>query len=195
MKIYKIASTTEPNRAVASLVSGEVSNCWLSRPLGERVYRWALALTPDSLIFRADLPFGRPDFDDSYQRGAFIEGLWDRDLAEFFIMDEAGRYQEFNVSPAGAWWSCYLTSYRQRSDLSINGQPSFVETQLNQAGWSVVFALPRSALLVPITEKSSVHVTAIASIAGERRFISSAPTSNFAPDFHRRECFQAVELA
>jgi hypothetical protein len=194
MKIFRIPTTTVPESATAALVSGEVSSCWLSRPLERSSYRWALAVTPDSVIFRADLPFGRPDFDSSYERGSFVEGLWERDLAEFFIMDEAGRYQEFNVSPAGAWWSCYLIGYRQRSDLSITGKPSYVDTQVREDGWSVVFAFPRTELVVPIAETSSVHVTAIATIAGEKRFISSSPLSEVAPDFHRRECFQPAEL-
>jgi hypothetical protein len=137
---------------------------------------------------------GVPEFDGTHRRGDFVEGLAERDVVELFIMDESGCYQEFHVSPAGAWWSCYFTGYRQRSDIALDGRPSSVSAQQEAGGWSAEIVYPRAALRVLVNEKSLVHVTAIASISGERRFLSSAPVSGIAPDFHRRECFQPIEL-
>jgi hypothetical protein len=123
-----------------------------------------------------------------------VEGLATRDLVELYIMDEQNCYQEFHVSPAGAWWSGYFVGYRQRSDAMLKGRPSFVSAQQEAVGWSAEMVYPRAAMLVSVGSSSLVHATAISTLDGERRFVSSAPITGIAPDFHRSECFKPIEL-
>jgi hypothetical protein len=125
-------------------------------------------------------------------RGAFVEGLWERDVAEFFLMDADGRYQEFNLSPTGAWWSCDFTAYRSRG-MGIPEQGEvFIETKIEPDAWQVVFSVPLQQLLIPLEGVVGIHVSAI-SRTPHTRYLSSSPVEGAKPDFHRRECFGEIE--
>ena len=47
-----------------------------------------------------------PRCDHSLETGQFVEGLWEQDVAEFFVAAGGTECQEINISPTGAWWSC-----------------------------------------------------------------------------------------
>jgi len=68
--------------------------CWggdaLAVPLS-----WSVAVDPKTLWFVCSLPGGKTRVPND-SPGAFIEGLWEGDVAEFFIKNEDGAYQEIN---------------------------------------------------------------------------------------------------
>lgn len=76
--------------------------------------------------------------------GAFYEGLWKGDCAEFWIYSaEAQKYLEFNLGPNGAWWTCVFTGPRVR-DLSV--QPPECETtsvEIPGTGWAASISVSK----------------------------------------------------
>ena len=126
-------------------------------------------------------------------RGDFVEGLWEYDVAELFVRDARGAYQEFNVSPTGAWWSMTHTEYRVRSNDSRPARCLSVTTKVFDGQWEVVAAFERKSLQVPVEEGSLLHVTGI-HYAAKPIYLSSNPPHDLAPDFHHPSCFSAVRV-
>lgn len=113
----------------------------------------------------------------------FVEGLWEQDVAEFFIADRAtGHYQEFNLGPGGAWWSATFSAPRVR----IAPQP---ECRLfgitTNVSWTDTQWIGRQSLPLPDLAGAAVNFTAIIAGPDGRRFYSLADLGGRTPDFHR----------
>lgn len=169
-----------------------VSADWKGASLSSS-FDWTFVLDPRTLWFLANVP-GQPDFDRNLQLGEFVEGLWERDVAEFFIRDRGGRYQEFNVSPAGAWWTVLLTSYRTRAEATLEPHVTAIEVSASEHGWSAVLGVARDDLSVALEAGSLIHVSGIAH-KPVKQFLSSHPVPSIDPDFHYPSCFQPIEFA
>lgn len=129
----------------------------------------------------------------SAERGAFVEGLWDGDVAEVFIKSAAGRYQELNLAPSGAWWSMTLSDYRKRAPNARRPELLYVDSTVGDGQWEVVAAFKRRTLDVDITAESSVHVSGMW-YRPQATFLSSHPPAGVDPDYHHGECFQSVSF-
>lgn len=164
---------------------------WRGGPLASS-FDWAFVLDPKTLWFCARVP-GRPDFERSHLPGEFVEGLWERDVAEFFIQDSSGRYQEFNVSPSGAWWTVLLMSYRTRAEATLEPRLAAVDTGISDGGWSAVLGVARDDLSVALEEGSRLHVSGIVH-KPVKQYLSSKPVPSIDPDFHYPDCFQPTEF-
>jgi hypothetical protein len=189
MKVYVSRGRITQDQAL-SAERTTVENCWDGTSL-EAPLEWSLVCDDLRVWFVCRIP-GRPTFDQAHARGAFVEGLWEHDVAEFFLMDAEGRYQEFNVSPTGAWWSCGFSGYRARAAGVAIPTEVLVETKIDPTGWQVLFSVPSRELWTPLERIAGVHVAAI-SRSPHARYLSSSPVLGSTPDFHRRECFGAVE--
>ena len=177
-----------------------VRTCWYGNTLAQPL-EWCVALDAAMLWCFWKVP-GNGWCDPSHVSGDFIEGLWERDVAEIFLLTGAGLhaegYREYNVSPRGAWWSASFDSYRVRSAVQRVSVAPRVETWLTtvpgsdvtEAAWEAVLGVPRSELgpMDPSGE-IRIHVAAIIH-KPEQRFISSRPLADIPPDFHRIECFE-----
>jgi hypothetical protein len=124
--------------------------------------------------------------------GDFIEGLWERDVAEFFLINARGEYQEFNLSPDGAWWSMLFTSYRERSARVLKPTGVVVSVEREPQSWRGTIGVPRAELQVAPDEIVGIHVSGILYGGSEVRYLSSAGQPSFDPDFHDRRCFGSV---
>lgn len=155
-------------------------------------FEWVFVQDPKFLWFVCRVP-ERPDYDGSRKSGDFVEGLWERDVAEFFVREPSGRYQEFNISPAGAWWTTVLTSYRTRSAISPSVSGVVIETRGTERDWVAVLGVPLESLAVGVDCGSSMHVSAIAH-RPSARFLSSKPVPTIEPDFHDQRCFSPVSI-
>ena len=146
-----------------------------------------------------------------FKAGGFAEGLWEQDVAEFFVADpETGHYQEFNLSPGGAWWSAIFSGPRVRMEPQPDWREFDVQTEVQWTGreWIGCFSLPlskfmRAAFEAPLPDAPNSHhatdrlrpepgrrclavnFTAIRASTAGRRFYSLAPLAGEAPDFHR----------
>lgn len=144
---------------------------WFGEPAGFAL-EYSLEVAGPRLQFHFST--GWPPSCDPEARG-FVSGLWERDVAEFFLMAEDGSYQEFNLSPTGAWWSARFRGYR---DLLREDQCPSVATGAHSTteGWSAWLSVELRDLI----EWKKTNVCAI--LGG--RFFCAGHSSGGQPDFH-----------
>lgn len=121
----------------------------------------------------------------TFKKIGFVEGLWQQDVAEFFIADRrTGRYQEFNLSPGGAWWSAIFTSPRVKLEPQPEWRAFGVRTKVvwSEKEWTGELSFP-----MPDLSQAAVNCTAITAGREGRRFYSLAALGSATPDFHRPE--------
>lgn len=136
-----------------------------------------------------------PDYDTAHGCGDFVEGLWERDVAELFLMGPQGDYHEFNLSPSGAWWCASFSGYRQR----IHAQPcpsAQVFSRAEEASWttSLTFDLRDIPCLGEEgLQRARLSVTAIL-CPSEPEYFCYGHQSGGQPDFHSPGTFLPVLL-
>lgn len=165
--------------------------CWNSSQLPYPL-SWSIAVDPESLWFVCSLPGGRVLASPAGCR-AFVEGLWNGDVAELFIKGTDGRYQEFNLAPSGSWWSMTLSDYRKRETSPLRPELSGVELRVEEGQWEVVSSFKRRTLDVDLLPGCRVHVAGMW-YRPEPIFLSSHPPSGVKPDYHLHECFEPIAL-
>ena len=136
---------------------------------------------------------GSCNFDDTLPSGSFVEGLWERDVAEFFIAGCGEDYQEFNIAPSGAWWSAHFSSYRQLIS-PIQCSSVAVRSAAGPANWEIDFSVALSEI-IPLRETSigsaRLNPTAIA-FSQPREYLCLGHQSGSQPDFHLASNFLPV---
>jgi hypothetical protein len=157
---------------------------------------FTVAVDPERLFYVAGCAQA-PDHDAFLARGSFVAGLWQRDVAELFVGTHgAPSYRELNLSPAGAWWSCSFSGYRQ-ADRDASAPAAGAETigEVGAGGWVAGLAVPRQAVL-PGGEVDRTTTLNVCMIVGgrDRRYLCWRPAAG-PPDFHLPSCFVPVELA
>ena len=136
--------------------------------------------------FRVDVQSTPDQFplSEPYQ---YKEGLWEQDVAEWFLVDtETQRYIEFNLAPNGAWWMMFFEDIRLRTtqplpDLSV------VNTTFSQQkhSWQAELKIPESLLLNWLGDTTWTHNVCFIIGHKPRQFISLCNLSSNTPDFHR----------
>ncbi|MCB0353513.1 MAG: hypothetical protein KDD64_08320 [Bdellovibrionales bacterium] len=147
---------------------------------------FCLAVDSERLYFSARSQ-RKAEFDPSLSSGQFREGLWKMEVAELFLKeDNSSRYQEFNLAPSGAWWSCLFQNYRKEATDGFV-YPSGTEcfSSVDSTRWVASLALPLSELSIEISfsELSRANVCFILG-AENRQYLSAAPSPQEKPDFH-----------
>lgn len=170
-----------------------ISRDWFKQPTSCQP-AFQLTLTQETLVFRfkVDKP---PECDLNYRQGQFVEGLWEREVAELFVMAPSGRYQEFNISPAGAWWSASFSAYRER-EKSLEGLAVTVRSRHDEHSWEVELRVPVQDLVVLNGfefDQARWNVTAILS-PEEPIYLSWGEAEKVQPDFHRADLFSHAVL-
>lgn len=118
-----------------------------------------------------------------YESGGFVEGLWERDVAEFFILDRRrGEYQEFNLGPGGAWWSARFVAPRVRAVPQPDWTQLGVQTEVT---WTPTHWTGQMRLRLPDCQESAVNFCAIRRGPGSAAYYSLAGLGGEKPDFHR----------
>ena len=135
----------------------------------------------------------RPHCDQTLPRGRFVEGLWERDVAEFFVAGQGTTYQEINISPTGAWWSCLFSDYRQPVD-EVRFEP-VIEAREHSDGWGVTFNVALSDLKPWVGVEPQRRRLSVTSILydPEPHYFAWNHQSGGEPDFHRLDLFRPIE--
>ncbi len=163
---------------------------WFGKPL-DFVAEFCLAVSPRGLFFLISAN-NSPKF-SNHPLGQFTKGLWEEDVGELFIShSESSVYQEWNLSPSGAWWSQRFTEARKPdSQFAPDSAPS-IKNHVHDDGWWSWIELPYNARLL---EASRVDITMILTDPrGDRRFLSCCPEPGIAPNFHRPESYQTPKV-
>lgn len=123
-------------------------------------------------------------------QGTFREGLWESDVAELFVMAPDGRYQEFNLSPTGAWWTATFHGYRQRGTVGPE-RGATIEAQHGDAGWSVQLTLDLEALTIVSPSDLALARWSLTAILNpeEPEYLCLGHHTGGPPDFHQASTF------
>jgi hypothetical protein len=191
IRVYRSQSALTDEQ-VQRLVPTEIACDWSGKTLPEKVCA-AIALTSSEIIYRCHVPC-LPQRPVGGRVNQFIDQLWEGDVAELFIRDESGGYQEFNISPCGAWWSARFKSYRQRDDsFAIQRDGVAVKAAAEDRGWSVIFRVPCGSLGAAAGDfQAGLNFAGI--FGQERIHWSFGPQPAQAPDFHWQESFVVPEV-
>lgn len=133
------------------------------------------------------------EFDTRHQPGDFIEGLWERDVAELFLMGPGGHYHEFNLSPSGAWWCASFSGYRQRIQ-ALPCPSARVSSRVEPDVWSASLTVDLHdipCLEGKGLEQARLSVTSIL-CPGQPEYLCSGHQSGGTPDFHLASTFLGV---
>ena len=135
-----------------------------------------------------------PWCDESLLSGSFVEGLWEKDVAELFLSGPGESYQEINVSPTGAWWSALFCDYRERSQTVEF--PVEIEVERADNFWQVHFSTAAENL-IPWSglEWSEYRASPTAILHGpEPSFFAWNwnPNKDGEPDFHRKDLLKPL---
>jgi hypothetical protein len=181
--------------AVSVLTPQQIDFDWFGEKL-KNPAQFVMAVDSHKLYFVAQIG-SSAHFDNSAAQGQFVEGLWTKDVAEFFVTNSGQTsYQEFNLSPTGAWWSCYFSKYRKR-ETSLFKMPQGVETfsVIEGSQWKAGLSIPLSEFSVPLALEESTRINVCFALGkAKRQYVSWAQIKKYEPDFHLAEDFEDVDL-
>ena len=198
MKVYSLSSSLAHLERLFDLPALRIEHDIQGKTFGAEAKFW-VAFSPEQFYFAAMV--NRPaDCERQHHAGQFVEGLWERDVAEVFIREEhSQRYQEFNLSPAGAWWTQTFAEYRvretsspEKTDLE-NTRPAI--TSISDSAWQAALVLPRKTIQMRSSFDTGVliHIAAILG-SSPRIHLSSHHPAQPKADFHQADCFQRAEV-
>ena len=157
--------------------------------------RYGISLSGDLLVIDYSCPYS-PLMGRTHNQGDFVEGLWEYDVGELFVYaPRTGVYQEYNIAPTGAWWSCRFSAYRQRIG-GVFSKPSVkTEATYSESGWEARLTLPIDRLALPDTTIEDLRFN-ICIIQGQnpRHYLSAATIATEHPDFHHVESFLPISI-
>jgi len=157
--------------------------------------RWALCVRGGDLCFRAgaDLP---PICLETDSGGGFVEGLWEGDVAELFLLNPAtGFYVEFNLSPRGSWWCCPFDAPRERTAPGPAPLPGArTESTATGAGWDSAIAVPLASLPAALAfDPGTTRGNITFCLGRPPSYFTAADLGGGAPDFHRPDKWVALK--
>jgi hypothetical protein len=165
---------------------------------GERVKNpvgFVVAVDPDNLYLAAKVE-ATPWHDPAHTQGQFVEGLWNKDVAEIFLGSaDSPVYQEFNLGPTGAWWSCSFSKYRKRDSAFTAPQGVKTFSKIGSAQWQAAIAIPLKQIAVPLDLEGSTRAN-VSFVVGKakRQYLTWSNIQQREPDFHRAEDFENIDL-
>ncbi len=154
-------------------------------PTAEHV-RVSGAATGPGLAIRVDAPFhGDPAPTGS---PGPQPGLWNFEVVELFLANDAGRYLEVEVGPHGHHWVLELDGVRRPVR---EGLPLALNVERGPTRWTARATLPWSWLPAGALR---VNAFAIHGLGESRRYLVMDPTGTTdQPDFHRPWTFRPLE--
>ncbi len=140
-----------------------------------------------SWIFRVHVdkePFLHPT---KMQPNTYHEGLWEYDVAEWFIADPAtGKYIELNLAPTGAWWMMVFNALRQRAErLMPDINEITTEAVLENNAWSASLEIPVTVIEQVLGSVAMKHNVCFILGQNPRQYLSWTRLDSKHPDFHR----------
>lgn len=191
LPVYHSITRIDPDRLFESVPLTPIARDWYGAPCA--ALSFFVALDPTTLHLGAKVRTA--PYHDPAARG-FVEGLAERyNVIELFLLeDHSSRYQEFHVSPSGAWWSEGFSNYRTREFAhELSSAEVVTHASSDASSFQASLSFPRSRLLVSssFAAPSRANVTVIIG-KNPRQYISFAAITG-EPDFHRCDQFDQWE--
>jgi hypothetical protein len=164
----------------------DVAHRWDGTPLpGLRAFV-LLSAAPEGLWVEAGMAHARTPRVPDAPRGARVEGLWEYDVVECFVVSASGRYLELELGAGGHYLALAFAAPRLRTHDHAR-ESLAVEWQSDPGSWRARCRVPRAWLSEPI-----VRANAFAIADGE--FAAHAPVGGAQPDFHRPHAYPEVRV-
>jgi len=160
---------------------------WDGAPLPDLCAWVWLSATSDALEVEAGMPHGREPRIPDAPRGARVDGLWEYDVVECFVVAEDGRYFELELGAGGHYLALAFDAPRRRTH-DFARERLVVDWERGPDAWRARCRLPRAWLPEPVA-----RVNAFAIAGGE--FAAHAPVGGDRPDFHRPHAFPEVRVS
>jgi hypothetical protein len=156
--------------------------------------QWGLEVKGGLLVLRGRV-CAPPICIEGDSEGHFVEGLWEADVAELFLVNpDTGFYTEFNLGPRGGWWCCSFGSPRARVEAAPKPLPGVrAKACLSESGWDSSLAVPLHSLpegLAFDSGKTRGNITFC--LGAPQQYVTLADLGGGEPDFHRPEKWIAV---
>lgn len=145
-----------------------------------------LAAVAGGLWVGAALEQGAPPREPPEPRGTRIDGLWEYDVVECFLVGSDGHYFELELGAGGHFLALSFSGPRRVSH-AHEGLALDVRAARNATGWSAETVVPRE-ILPP--DLCAVNAFVIA--AG--RHLAHEPVPGSTPDFHQPAVFPALRV-
>lgn len=173
--IIDLSRDTLPDRRAFVSVRG--------KPALQSKIRYTLVLDPKKLIYAIDVPKTR-NCDPCPKGRRFKAGLWLKDVFELFLAGKSGeRYQEFNFSPTGRYWTIQFSKYRKEDLKSEKPLPRLkISIKSGKHGTRIAVCIPREGLLATPEQNARIQCSAVWG-KNPRTFFSSGRMGK-KPDFH-----------
>jgi len=187
---FHSSSTPLSIEAVKQLPRTAIAKEWHGSEISPPLL-FSVAIDPKALWFLASRA-AAPVCDRSLACGAFVEGLWEQELAEVFLCAaEGSRYLEVNISPSGAWWSCSFHGYRERdSSTALEGVEAWAEPLTSDSTrWEAGLKIPRASISSRISfgvqgGKSRGNVSGVVLSKSRPLYLTYGNLEAANPDFH-----------
>ena len=171
--------------APATLVLA-ITRRWDGAPLPDLRARVSLSAERNGLWVEAGMGHARTPRIPAAPRGVRVEGLWEFDVVECFVVAADGRYFELELGAGGHYLALGFDAPRRRVN-EFAREPLAVEWQSDAGGWRARCRVPRAWLPEPV-----VRVNAFAIADGE--FAVHTPVGGAQPDFHRPHAFPELRV-
>lgn len=149
-----------------------------------------LEKTPIGIAVHFVVPLYEPPHIPAAPAG-FTHGLWEYDVFEIFIVRPDGSYIEVEVGPGGQY--LVYTFPRYREYITQGEQPLAYTYTMEGKYWKGVCTIPIELVGGSLSDVRWNFYT-IRERAGAREYSAWHSMSGIEPDFHRTECFAAVQL-
>ncbi len=130
------------------------------------------------------------------QPGEYFEGLWEQDVAEWFIANpQTGHYIELNLAANGAWWLMAFSQPRVRNETLLQTTSlAGVNTQhqMTATAWQAELRLPQNCLQNLLGEGQWTHNVCFILGQQPRQYLSMNQLASLKPDFHLPDEFTAL---
>jgi hypothetical protein len=138
----------------------------------------ALRVEVDAPYYGDPAPPGRP---------GSVDGLWEYEVVELFLVGSNDHYLEIELSPHGH--HLVLALHGERRQVAT-GLPARVEVRLHEGRWRAEAELDPG--LVPARLHAG-NAFAIHGLGEDRRYLVAHPTGGSRPDFHRIATFPTID--
>ena len=116
-----------------------------------------------------------------------LDGLWEHEVVELFLLAEPDRYLEIELGPHGHYWVLKLAGRRQVQQARL---PIRYQAEIKGHRWQARGEIPWAYLPEGVCRGNAY---AIHGEGTQRRYLAYYPVPSPVPDFHRLEHFGPLD--
>lgn len=119
--------------------------------------------------------------------GTRVDGLWEYDVVELFLVGPGHQYVELELGAGGHWLLLSFDSIRHRRDAHESFEPIVRFSKTPEKIWTSELVIPWR--MIPENLRA---INAFSIMAGQ--FMALSPTPGSKPDFHQPDSYPAATL-